>query len=66
MANGTAARKRWAPREHGRFGGIVDPLLHWAKVETARSQAQVETAKEIAQGIAGSANVASNLTSDRQ
>ena len=32
----------------------------------ARSQAQVETAKEIAQGIAGSANVASNLTSDRQ
>ena len=32
----------------------------------ARSQAQVEAAKEIAQGIAGAANVASNLTSDRQ
>ena len=32
----------------------------------ARSQSQVEAAKEIAQGIAGSANVASNLTSDRQ
>ena len=32
----------------------------------ARSQSQVEAAKEIAQSIAGSANVASNLTSDRQ
>jgi osmotically-inducible protein OsmY len=32
----------------------------------ARTQAQVEAVKGIAQGIAGSANVASNLTSGRQ
>jgi osmotically-inducible protein OsmY len=32
----------------------------------ARSQAQVESIKGIAQGIAGSANVVSNLTSGRQ
>ncbi len=34
-------RAVWRPRERGRFGGIVDPLLHWAKVETARTQTQV-------------------------
>ncbi len=34
-------RARWAPREEGRFGGIVDPMLHWAKVETARERRQV-------------------------
>jgi MoaA/NifB/PqqE/SkfB family radical SAM enzyme len=30
-------KARWAPRERGRFGGIVEPMLQWAKVETARS-----------------------------
>ena len=31
----------WAPREEGRFGGIVEPMLQWAKVRTAREQKQV-------------------------
>ena len=34
-------RKVWAPRERGRFGGSVEPLLHWAKVQTAEQQRQV-------------------------
>ena len=34
-------RLRWAPRERGRFGSIIDPMLHWAKVRTAREQRQV-------------------------
>jgi MoaA/NifB/PqqE/SkfB family radical SAM enzyme len=34
-------RAVWAPRERGRFGGVVDPMLHWAKVETARARRQV-------------------------
>jgi MoaA/NifB/PqqE/SkfB family radical SAM enzyme len=34
-------RALWAPRERGRFGAIVDPMLHWAKVETAEQQRQV-------------------------
>jgi MoaA/NifB/PqqE/SkfB family radical SAM enzyme len=34
-------RDVWAARERGRFGGSVDPLLHWAKVETARLRRQV-------------------------
>lgn len=34
-------RKVWAPRERGRFGGSVEPLLHWAKVRTAERQQQV-------------------------
>ncbi|MHC4455383.1 MAG: SPASM domain-containing protein, partial [Planctomycetota bacterium] len=31
----------WAPREEGRFGSIVDPMLQWAKVQTANEQRQV-------------------------
>ena len=31
----------WAPRERGRFGGSVEPLLHWAKIRTAQLQRQV-------------------------
>ena len=34
-------RQVWAPRERGRFGGSVEPLLHWAKVRTAARQQQV-------------------------
>ena len=31
----------WAARARGRFGSIVEPMLQWAKVETARAGAQV-------------------------
>jgi MoaA/NifB/PqqE/SkfB family radical SAM enzyme len=31
----------WAPREQGRYGSIVEPMLQWAKVRTAAEQQQV-------------------------
>ena len=31
----------WAPKDGARAGAIVDPMLQWAKVETARAQRQV-------------------------
>jgi MoaA/NifB/PqqE/SkfB family radical SAM enzyme len=31
----------WAPRESGRYGGLVEPMLQWTKVRTAETQAQV-------------------------
>jgi MoaA/NifB/PqqE/SkfB family radical SAM enzyme len=31
----------WQPRERGRFGGSVDPMLQWAKVRTAEQHRQV-------------------------
>lgn len=31
----------WHPREEGRFGSVVEPLLQWAKVKTAKEQRQV-------------------------
>jgi AdoMet-dependent heme synthase len=34
-------RKQWAPRERGRFGSSVEPMLQWAKVKTAEEQRQV-------------------------
>jgi MoaA/NifB/PqqE/SkfB family radical SAM enzyme len=34
-------RRLWAPREEGRYGGIVEPLLQWTKVETVKRQTQV-------------------------
>jgi MoaA/NifB/PqqE/SkfB family radical SAM enzyme len=34
-------RRIWAPREKGRFGGIVEPLLHWSKTRTVEKQRQV-------------------------
>jgi len=34
-------RRLWAPREQGRYGGIVEPMLQWAKVETIKQQTQV-------------------------
>lgn len=34
-------RRLWAPREQGRYGAWVEPMLQWAKVRTAAAQAQV-------------------------
>jgi MoaA/NifB/PqqE/SkfB family radical SAM enzyme len=34
-------RHLWAPREQGRYGSMVEPMLQWAKVKTAREQRQV-------------------------
>jgi len=30
----------WAPREEGRYGSVVEPMLQWAKVRTAAKQQQ--------------------------
>ncbi|MBI4718932.1 MAG: radical SAM protein [Planctomycetes bacterium] len=34
-------RRLWAPRERSRYGAIVEPMLQWAKIKTAREQRQV-------------------------
>jgi MoaA/NifB/PqqE/SkfB family radical SAM enzyme len=34
-------RRLWAPREEGRYGSLVEPMLQWTKVRTAREQRQV-------------------------
>jgi MoaA/NifB/PqqE/SkfB family radical SAM enzyme len=34
-------RRLWAPREQGRYGGIVEPMLQWAKVQTLRERRQI-------------------------
>jgi AdoMet-dependent heme synthase len=34
-------RDRWASRERGRFGAVVEPMLQWAKVRTAEERRQV-------------------------
>ena len=34
-------RRLWAPREEGRYGAIVEPMLQWAKVETIKQERQV-------------------------
>jgi MoaA/NifB/PqqE/SkfB family radical SAM enzyme len=34
-------RALWAPREHGRYGAMVEPMLQWAKVQTAAKRTQV-------------------------
>jgi MoaA/NifB/PqqE/SkfB family radical SAM enzyme len=34
-------RRLWAPREQGRYGAIVEPMLQWGKVKTAREDRQV-------------------------
>lgn len=34
-------RRLWAPREEGRYGAIVEPMLQWAKSRTAATQSQV-------------------------
>jgi MoaA/NifB/PqqE/SkfB family radical SAM enzyme len=34
-------RRLWAPREESRYGAVVEPMLQWAKLRTAREQRQV-------------------------
>ncbi len=34
-------RGLWAPREEGRYGAIVEPMLQWAKTRTVKEQRQV-------------------------
>jgi MoaA/NifB/PqqE/SkfB family radical SAM enzyme len=34
-------RRLWSPREEGRYGGIVEPMLQWTKVKTLQVQRQV-------------------------
>jgi MoaA/NifB/PqqE/SkfB family radical SAM enzyme len=34
-------RRLWAPREEGRYGAVVEPMLQWAKSRTAAAQEQV-------------------------
>lgn len=34
-------RRLWAPREAGRYGGAVEPMLQWAKLRTLRERTQV-------------------------
>lgn len=38
-------RRLWAPREEGRYGSMVEPMLQWAKVETIRQERQVVPCK---------------------
>jgi len=38
-------RRLWAPREEGRFGSAVEPMLQWAKVETVKQERQVVPCK---------------------
>jgi MoaA/NifB/PqqE/SkfB family radical SAM enzyme len=33
-------RRLWAPREAGRYGAVVEPMLQWAKAEAIRRQGQ--------------------------
>ena len=34
-------RQLWAPRERGRYGSLVEPMLQWAKARTAARRRQV-------------------------
>jgi MoaA/NifB/PqqE/SkfB family radical SAM enzyme len=38
-------RRLWAPREQGRYGSLVEPMLQWAKVETVKQEKQVVPCK---------------------
>jgi AdoMet-dependent heme synthase len=33
-------RRLWAPREEGRYGSLVEPMLQWAKLKSAEQQRQ--------------------------
>jgi MoaA/NifB/PqqE/SkfB family radical SAM enzyme len=33
-------RRLWSPRETGRYGAVVEPMLQWAKTRTAETQTQ--------------------------
>ena len=39
------ARRLWADREEGRFGGVVDPMLTWAKCRTSEERRMVVPCK---------------------
>ena len=39
------ARQLWADREEGRFGGVVDPMLTWAKCKTSEERRMVVPCK---------------------
>jgi MoaA/NifB/PqqE/SkfB family radical SAM enzyme len=34
-------RRLWRPREHGRFGSTVEPMMQWAKLKTVKENRQV-------------------------
>jgi MoaA/NifB/PqqE/SkfB family radical SAM enzyme len=34
-------RRLWAPREKGRYGSLVEPMLQWAKIRTIEKETQV-------------------------
>ncbi len=34
-------RRLWAPRERGRYGAVVEPMLQWAKIETLKEKRQI-------------------------
>jgi MoaA/NifB/PqqE/SkfB family radical SAM enzyme len=34
-------RRLWAPREQGRYGSLVEPMLQWGKVQTVQQKRQV-------------------------
>ena len=34
-------RRLWAPREEGRYGGLVEPMLQWTKIKTVNEATQV-------------------------
>lgn len=38
-------RRRWYPRDQGRFGAIVEPMLQWAKMATMKQERQVVPCK---------------------
>ena len=38
-------QRLWAPREEGRSGSLVEPMLQWAKVETVKQERQVVPCK---------------------
>jgi MoaA/NifB/PqqE/SkfB family radical SAM enzyme len=38
-------QRLWAPREANRYGSIVEPMLQWAKIKTAREKRQVVPCK---------------------
>ena len=40
-------RRLWADREEGRFGGVVDPMLTWAKLATARPIKLAEVVRDL-------------------
>ena len=37
----TYIRRLWQPREEGRYGSVVEPMLQWTKIKTLQAQKQV-------------------------